>query len=66
MDRFGASIERADDLPVELRALVRRSVALLGEVIRRELGAAGYARVEKIRREMAEIREKTSLAPIAR
>lgn len=47
-------------LPAELKALVRESVALLGEVIRRELGQLAYARVERIRRRMAALRGKPS------
>jgi phosphoenolpyruvate carboxylase len=43
-------------LPAELRALVRQSVALLGEVIRRELGAKAYRRIEAVREEMASLR----------
>lgn len=44
------------EIPSELRGLVNRSVALLGEVIRRELGRAGFQRIEKIRREMTGLR----------
>ena len=45
-----------DTLPSELRSLVNVSISLLGEVIRRELGEQGFARVEKIRRQMADLR----------
>lgn len=44
-------------LPPELRALVRQTVASLGEVIRRELGSVAYKRIECIRRDMASLRE---------
>lgn len=43
-------------LPQELRSLVGRSVAILGDVIRRELGDDKYAFIEGLRAGMAEIR----------
>ena len=44
-------------LPPELRNLVRETVASLGDVIRRELGTTAYNRIEKIRRDMASLRD---------
>lgn len=49
-----------NDLPYELRTLVRRAVALLGQVIRRELGDKAYQRIEHIRRTMAASRGRPS------
>lgn len=51
---------RTNDLPSELRALVRLAVAELGEVIKRELGTVAYRRVENIRQNMAALREKST------
>jgi phosphoenolpyruvate carboxylase len=45
-----------DHLAPELRGLVRRTVALLGEVIRRELGEGAYRRIERVRRTMSALR----------
>jgi phosphoenolpyruvate carboxylase len=47
---------RPEHLPEELRTLVRETVAVLGEVIRRELGPKGYAQIESIRRRMTGLR----------
>lgn len=41
----------------ELRHLIRESVALLGEVIKRELGIAGFKQIENIRLQMTYLRE---------
>jgi phosphoenolpyruvate carboxylase len=46
----------ADDLPEELRSLVKWSVALFGDVLRDQLGEKAYARIESVRRRMAKIR----------
>jgi phosphoenolpyruvate carboxylase len=43
-------------LPDELRTLVKTSVATLGRVIEAEIGAKGYARIERIRQAMADTR----------
>lgn len=51
---------RTNDLPAELRTLVRLAVAELGDVIKRELGDSSYRRVESIRQAMAALREKSS------
>src|SRR4051812_16868447 len=45
-----------DHLPQELRSLVRRSVAILGEVIQHEIGKPAFHRIEKIRQRMASLR----------
>jgi phosphoenolpyruvate carboxylase len=55
-----------EHLSTDLRTLVSQSVALLGRVIEREIGKAGFSRVERIRKSMAELRsrpahEKTTL-----
>lgn len=47
-------------LPEELRSLVRESVAVLGEVIRRELGESCYERIESIRKKMAGLRGRSA------
>jgi phosphoenolpyruvate carboxylase len=44
-------------LPDELRALSKESVGLLGKVIERELGRAGFRSIENIRKEMADLRD---------
>ncbi len=49
----------AEGLAPELRSLVKQSVALLGEVIREELGRESYEVIEAVRREMTRLR-KTS------
>lgn len=41
----------------ELRHLIHESVALLGEVIKRELGTEGFKQIEKIRLQMTYLRE---------
>ncbi len=46
-------------LAIELRSVVHESVALLGIVIKRELGSASYAKIESIRQQMAELRESS-------
>lgn len=43
-----------------LRELVNQSVAILGEVIQRELGEKGYHHIETLRRSMAGLRGATS------
>lgn len=48
------------ELPEKLRLLVRRSVARLGETIRKEAGEAAYAEVERLRRSMTHIRDVSS------
>ncbi|MES2964864.1 MAG: phosphoenolpyruvate carboxylase, partial [Bdellovibrionota bacterium] len=48
-----------DHLAPELRELVQQSVRVLGEVIRREIGDDGYARVESLRASMADLRKVT-------
>jgi phosphoenolpyruvate carboxylase len=45
-----------EDLAPELRTLVKRSVALLGTVIREEAGDTAYARIEAIRLQMTRVR----------
>ncbi|MEO5666681.1 MAG: phosphoenolpyruvate carboxylase [Bdellovibrionota bacterium] len=44
------------NLPPELKLLVNKTLALLGEEIAHEFGAASYREIEKIRREMAGLR----------
>lgn len=41
----------------ELRHLIRESVALLGDVIKRELGPEGFKQIEHIRVQMTELRD---------
>jgi phosphoenolpyruvate carboxylase len=48
------------EISSELRSLVSSSVALLGEVIRRELGLERYQFIERLRAEMSEIRGKST------
>ena len=43
-------------LPIELKTLVKDSVALLGSVVHRELGDLAYRRIESIRFEMTKLR----------
>jgi phosphoenolpyruvate carboxylase len=45
------------ELPAGLRRLVSRAVAVLGEVVRRAEGDAVYWRIERLRRDMAGLRE---------
>ncbi len=47
-------------LPSSLRTLVKKSVALLGDVIRDEAGDAAFERIEMLRREMAALRGVSS------
>src|SRR5689334_6460472 len=49
-------MSRRHTLPQELRELVSRSVAVLGEVIRLEAGVATYRRIEGIRSAMTGLR----------
>jgi phosphoenolpyruvate carboxylase len=44
-------------LPSELRVLVKRAVAVLGQVIQHELGSKLFQQIEKTRQEMAGLRE---------
>jgi len=46
-------------LPDKLRSLVKQSVALHGQVIQHELGSQAYVRIEKIRNQMAGLRDRT-------
>ena len=46
---------RVMKLAVELRSLVHESVALLGTVIKHQVGARGYRRIEKIRQQMTSL-----------
>jgi phosphoenolpyruvate carboxylase len=48
-------------LAVELRSLVRESVALLGVVIKHRVGNRGYQRIEKIRRQMTTFRTQSGM-----
>jgi phosphoenolpyruvate carboxylase len=48
------------DLPEALRSIVKTSVAVLGEVIERELGRDAYLRIEGIRKKMASVRTASS------
>ncbi len=50
------------ELPAELRALVSHAVAELGRMIREDLGAGEYARVERLRRAMAGLRDRSASA----
>src|SRR4051794_28014246 len=47
-------------LSPEIRGLVSRSVAVLGEVIHAELGGEDYRCVERVRQEMAALRNASS------
>lgn len=47
---------QSEDLAPELRKLVKRSVAHLGEVIRGEAGEKAYARIEALRQQMTRVR----------
>lgn len=49
----------AQSLSPRLKSLVHESVALLGEVLRRELGEAAYRRIERWRREMVKLRGRS-------
>jgi phosphoenolpyruvate carboxylase len=51
-----------DASPVELRELVKRSVAALGRVIEKEAGASSYRRIEDIRKNMAALRGEDDAA----
>lgn len=44
------------ELPKELRSLVKHSVAILGRVIQRELGATSFRQIEALRVSMTEMR----------
>lgn len=47
-------------LSPRLREIVFQSVAILGEVIQTELGAKEYARIERLRQSMADLRTRSS------
>jgi phosphoenolpyruvate carboxylase len=49
-----------NDLPEELRSIVKVSVACLGRVIEKELGHKAYLRIETIRKRMADTRTASS------
>ena len=53
-------MKEKNDLPPELRALVKQAVALLGDVVRDELGDVAYNRIERLRQEMAGLRGSSS------
>lgn len=57
-----------DHLPAGLRDLVHQAVEVLGAVVRREIGLEGFARVEKIRTEMVDLRplDRSQAIPILR
>ncbi|MGK5082104.1 phosphoenolpyruvate carboxylase [Bdellovibrionota bacterium FG-1] len=50
------SLKSHNELAPELRTLVKRSVALLGNVIREELGLKAYGRIESLRKQMTVVR----------
>jgi len=52
-------------LTPELRSLVNHTVSALGQVIRRELGAVQFQRIERIRQEMADLRDQSGLQALA-
>lgn len=56
-----SSKSRELHLSPTLKHLVSDSVALLGEVIRRELGTSAYQRIEKLRQSMADLRGQSEL-----
>ena len=47
---------KASDLSPELRQIVKWSVAILGNVIEKELGSSSYRKIESVRKRMAKIR----------
>ena len=55
----------SDHLSPALRTLVRQTVAALGDVIREELGAETFARVERVRARMARLRGRSRARVIA-
>ena len=55
-DSQSVSTQGDQDLPEDMRALVRDAVALLGNVLRDELGEKAYGRIERVRKKMAGIR----------
>lgn len=52
-------------LPAELKLLVKEVTTLFGDVIRSELGAAAFKRIEKIRENMALLRGKSQAVSVA-
>ena len=60
-----SSTHRLEHLAPDLRSLVSQSVALLGRVIEREIGKAGFSRVELIRKSMTELRNRASSDPFS-
>ncbi len=59
-------MKEKNDLPTELRSLVKQAVALLGDVIRDELGKPAFRRIETIRRDMAATRSGSAKAEHAK
>jgi phosphoenolpyruvate carboxylase len=55
---------RSEHLSEELRALVGQSAAVLGEVIRTELGHEAYEQIEALRLRMASLRESSQDAKL--
>ena len=55
-----------NQLAAELKSLVGISVALLGRVLEKELGQKAYARIEKIRKEMATLRGQNPATAFAK
>lgn len=63
--RAAASSSRVPKhLPPELRQLVHDCVAILGEVIRSELGEKAFMRIEGTRRQMRKLRETTTAGAV--
>lgn len=58
-EKFDLPQNQKLQVPAQLRHLIRESVALLGEVIKRELGQEGFEQIENIRVEMTELRESS-------
>jgi phosphoenolpyruvate carboxylase len=52
---------RVMKLAVELRSLVHESVALLGTIIKHQVGVGGYRRIEKIRQQMTSLRNQSDI-----
>ena len=54
------ALKRKDEISPRLRALVHQSVAILGEVLERELGHKTFLEIEGLRSQMAKLRSKKS------
>lgn len=59
-----SDLPQQEEMPVELRDLVRISVQVFGKVLEQSVGVALYQKIEAIRKDMVELRDKNTTETI--